>query len=311
MVFAQLCSMLQKVISIVVCLMMLIACNTSKEEKMQIDIQGHRGCRGLMPENSIPGFLHALSLGVNTLELDVIISADSEVVVSHEAWLNHEICSDLNGERIAAEKEKEYNLFAMTYAEIERYDCGMQVHPRFPHQKKMAVKKPLLRELFSAIETEIAENNLPRVRYNIEIKSTLADEGIFHPKVDVFCELVVKEIKEANLMEQVQLQSFDFRALRYLREHYPEIPLAMLIEQSGSSDDYLKQLGFVPEVYSPYYKLVDVNLVDFCKKHQMLLIPWTVNEVDDIENLLHLGVHGIISDYPDRVVRSNQLSVGN
>jgi glycerophosphoryl diester phosphodiesterase len=294
--------MLKKLILIVLCLMMLIACNTSKEEKMQIYIQGHRGCRGLMPENSIPGFLHALSHGVNTLELDVIISADSEVVVSHEAWLNHEICSDLNGERIAAEKEKEYNLFAMTYAEIERYDCGMQVHPRFPLQKKMAVKKPLLRELFSAIETEIAENNLSRVRYNIEIKSTLADEGIFHPKVDVFCELVAKVIKEANLMEHVQLQSFDFRVLRYLRKHYPEIPLAMLIEESGTPDAYLKQLGFVPEVYSPYYKLVDVHLIDFCKKHKMRLIPWTVNELEDIESLLRLGVHGIISDYPDRVI---------
>lgn len=302
MVFEQLCSMLQKVISIVVCLMVLIACNTSNEEKMQIDIQGHRGCRGLMPENSISGFLHALSLGVNTLELDVIISADSEVVISHEAWLNHEICSDLNGERIVADREKDYNLFAMSYAEIERYDCGMQVHPRFPHQKKMAVKKPLLRELFSAVETEIAENNLPQVRYNIEIKSTLADEGIYHPQVDVFCELVVGIIKEAQLMQRVQLQSFDFRVLNYLHQNHPEIPLAVLIEESGSPDEYLKQLGFVPEVFSPYYKLVDAQLIDFCKKHQMYLIPWTVNEVDDIERLLHLGVHGIISDYPDRVI---------
>lgn len=294
--------MLKKLISIVVFLMMLIACNTSNEVKMQIDIQGHRGCRGLMPENSIPGFLHALSLGVNTLELDVVISADSEVVVSHEAWMNHEFCSDLSGKRILADKEKEHNLFAMTYSEIQRFDCGMQVHPRFPHQIRMAASKPLLREMFKAVETEIIQNNWPRVRYNIEIKSTQADEGIFHPKVDVFCELVINEIKKADLLEYVHLQSFDFRILRYLHEKHPKIPLAMLIEEPGLPDAFILQLGFTPEVYSPYYKLVNTQLVDFCKKNQMLLIPWTVNEIEDIEHLLRLGVHGIISDYPDRVI---------
>ena len=100
-----------------------------------LDIQGHRGCRGLLPENTIPAFLKAIELGATTLELDVVISKDKQVVVSHDPYLSHMICLNAKGEAISEEEEKEYNLYKMSYAEIAQCDCGSQPHPGFPEQE--------------------------------------------------------------------------------------------------------------------------------------------------------------------------------
>ncbi|MFO0414793.1 MAG: glycerophosphodiester phosphodiesterase family protein, partial [Bacteroidota bacterium] len=113
----------------------------------QFDLQGHRGCRGLMPENTIPAMLHAMDLGVTTLELDVVISADGKVVVSHEPWMSSEIATKEDGKQVIHAEEKNLNLFRMNYTEIQKFDVGLKPHPRFPDQKKMKVVKPLLTDV--------------------------------------------------------------------------------------------------------------------------------------------------------------------
>ena len=271
-----------------------------------LDIQGHRGARGLMPENTIPAFLHALSLGVTTLELDVVISKDSQVVVSHEPFLSSAICYTPAGETIAPDQETDYNLYQMTYEEIRQADCGSQGNARFPEQQKAAAYKPLLADVIDSVEQYLRAQNLPPVRYNIETKSTPEGDGVFHPEPAKFVALVLAVVREKNITDRTIIQSFDVRTLRAAREAAPEIPQALLIENQREATENVALLGYIPAIYSPDYQLVDERLRAYTRDNGMQLIPWTVNDPAHIERMLHLEVDGIISDYPDRVIKMIQ-----
>jgi len=274
-------------------------CSTQEHKVKDIDLQGHRGCRGLMPENSIEGFLKTLEIGVNTLELDVVISKDKKVVVSHEPYLSSEICLDSAGKEIGMLDQKSYNFYQMDYEEIATFDCGSKEHPRFPGQKKMRVAKPLLSEVILAVEEYIVTNGIPLVKYNIEIKSDEDGDGVFHPEPGEFVELVVAEVKAGGIVDRTNLQSFDIRPLQETRKRYPEIPLALLIEINPNHKGNIEELGFVPEIYSPFYPLVNGFLMDYAAENNMKVIPWTVNDKETMLDLIEKGVDGIITDYPD------------
>lgn len=267
---------------------------------MKLDLQGHRGCRGLFPENSIEGFLHALSLGVDTLEMDVVITKDFQVVVSHEPYLNHEICDRYQGLEISEENELEFNIFRMDYKELKQCNCGSKAHPRFPFQKKMPTYKPLLKEVFKEVKNVLVRENKPSINYNIEIKSTEQGDKIFHPPFDEYVELVMEVIRDAQIIPSVCIQSFDPRVLHYMHSQYPEIRVSYLVENNKSAFDNISQLGFVPNVYSPDYTMLTEPDIAFCKQKKALIIPWTVNEVEEMQRLIAMGVDGLISDYPDK-----------
>ncbi len=265
------------------------------------DKQGHRGCRGLMPENTIPAMLHALDLGVTTLELDVVITKDKQVVVSHEPFFNHDITTKPNGEYVTLAEEKGLNIYQMNYAEVKKYDVGMKVHPRFPQQQKMAAYKPLLKELLDSVAQYMISSKRPHPYFNIETKCLPVGDNLYHPKPDEFVELLMAVIKEKKLEEQVVIQSFDFRTLQYLHQHYPHIKTAMLIEDNDKRG-IEKQIGalcFTPSIYSPHFSLVNEALVTYCRSKKIKLIPWTVNTKEDINRLKNMGVDGIITDYPN------------
>ena len=266
-----------------------------------IDVQGHRGCRGLYPENSIEGFIAAIDIGVNTLEMDVVITKDLQVLVSHEPFLAHEICLGANGIEIDKNNARSFNLFNMTYEEIKSYDCGSKNYPRFAQQKKIKTHKPLLNEVFAAVQNHLTQTNKRPVFYNIEIKSSPQNDKVFHPEVSVFADLLMDVVKPNNLEGLVTIQSFHVRALKYMHEKYPHVPLALLIENKLSLDDNLKLLGFKPNIYSPFFKLINRKTVKQLHDLDIKVIPWTVNETQDIEHQIKIGVDGIISDYPDRV----------
>jgi glycerophosphoryl diester phosphodiesterase len=263
----------------------------------EFDLQGHRGARGLYPENSIEGFLAAVDLMVNTLEMDVVISKDLEVVVSHEPWISSTICWGLNDKPVA--EGKGLNIYEMTYAEISNYNCGSQKHPDFPLQAKMSTFKPLLSEVVTEVESSIEQLQIDPVKYNIEIKSTPEGDNVYHPEPKEFCQLVYNQIVESGIKEKTIIQSFDVRSLRAMKQLDSSIPVALLIYESQGFEADLEKLGFTPEIYSPYYKLVDEQLVNSCKTNGIQLIPWTVNDEDDMLELLELGVDGLITDYPD------------
>ena len=146
-----------------------------------ISIEGHRGARGHLPENTIASFIKAIELGADTIELDVVISKDKKVVVSHDSWFSYFISTAPNGEKITRESEKKHNLFLMDYAEIKKYDVGIRGNSLFPDQQPQKAYKPLLSEVFIALDRFARSKRLPLVKYNIEIKSGESGDGIYHP----------------------------------------------------------------------------------------------------------------------------------
>jgi glycerophosphoryl diester phosphodiesterase len=298
--FSQKLSRFTTVVLSTLLLLSLMMPSSCKRGELALDIQGHRGCRGLMPENSLPAFEKAWEIGANTLEMDVVVSKDRQVVVSHEAWFSHECCRDTGGRAITEANERQFNLYQMDYAEIERFDCGSFGHPRFPGQQKMKTTKPLLRDVFKLIEKKDVDNPLNRPRYNIEIKTEPG--GSFNPPATEFVELVLAEIHRGDVLERCNIQSFDVEILKETRRQEKYVTLALLVDEGEAYKDKLAELGFYPEYLSPEFHLVDAQMLSFAAEKHMKVIPWTVNEVEDMEKLIDLGVPGIITDYPDRLV---------
>ena len=265
------------------------------------DKQGHRGCRGLMPENTVPAMINAIGLGVTTLEMDVVISKDKKVLLSHEAFFNHEITTKPDGSFIAEKDEQTYNIYQMNYGDIIKYDVGLKPHPRFAEQQKMKAVKPLLSDVFKAVKEYMMTARRPFPLYNIETKCLPATDNKYHPAPAEFVELLMKEIKENQMEDYVIVQSFDFRILQYLHQHYPKIKTAMLIEANSKSSfrKQIKDMGFTPTIYSPEAALVTPELIKDCHDLNMKIIPWTVNDKSKIEELKKMGVDGIITDYPN------------
>ncbi len=264
------------------------------------NLQGHRGARGLMPENSIPAFKKAIDLGVKTLELDIVVSKDNKMIISHEPFFSPEICHDSKGDTIQPAQEEKYNIFQFTAEEIQAFDCGSWGNPRFPEQKSQKTYKPTLKEMVYQVEAYLEEKQLPKVFYNIETKSSPEGDSIFHPAPDEFARLLYEEIKDLKILDRVFIQSFDVRTLQAFKRLNEEIPLVLLVSNTKGIETNLKELGFTPSVYSPEYRMLTVAEVKKAKELGMKVIPWTVNEPDDMRKMLRLGVDGLITDYPNR-----------
>lgn len=268
-----------------------------------IDVQGHRGCRGLLPENTIPAFMKALELGVTTLEMDLVISEDNQVIISHEPFFNHEISTGPNGEVITKKSEKTHNIYKLTRKELKTYDVGLKSHPRFAKQQKIAAYKPTLKELAAAVYDKCAALEIPVPFFNVEIKRVPKQDGSYHPGAFDFARLVLNAIYESKIERKTFIQSFDVQSLEEVRQLDPSIRLVYLIGNLKSPKKNLKKLSFIPDIYSPDYKLVNKKLVKLCKERNMKLVPWTVNKKKDMIKQLKLGVDGIISDYPDKLIK--------
>ena len=282
-------------------LIFAVGCQSTEQEERQIDIQGHRGARGLLPENSIRGFIKAIDLGVNTLEFDLCVTGDKKLVVSHEPFFSHEICLDEQRNMIKEDSARGLNIYQMNYEEVRQFDCGSLMHTRFPSQGKVKVVKPLLADVFSRTERYLTQNNLEPVAYNIELKSQESTDNLFHPEPAEFSDLVFKAIDGRIDWSRVTIQSFDFRILRYFQKTYPDVRLSQLIENDKSWKENVAELGFAPDVYSCYYESLTKEDIAALHKKDIQVIPWTINEVKDMERLIDWGVDGIITDYPDRV----------
>ena len=269
----------------------------------KIDLQGHRGARGLMPENTIPAFLLALDLGVTTLEMDVAINAEGHVVVSHEPWMSAKICSHGDGRHVTQEEEESLRIYAMSDAELATFDCGSRGHPDHPNQQAMPVSKPLLNDLFNAVARHVEETGhdarFGPVMFNIEIKSLPEGDNIFHPEVIEFANLLYQLISEHQLVDRTSIQSFDTRALEAIHEIDPDVATVFLVENQLGLAENLSRLSFIPQIYSPDYELLDQAQIDAAHALNIRVIPWTVNDAETMRELIALGVDGLITDYPD------------
>ncbi len=266
--------------------------------------QGHRGCRGLMPENTIPAFLKALELGVNTLELDVVISQDLQVVVSHDPYFHPDFSLSPSGKHVP--KNPKVFLYELPYDEIKRYDVGSKGNGNFPQQQKLKAYKPLLREVIETAEAFRTQHRLPLFLYNIEIKSNENEYDKTQPSPALFCDLVYKETIGLLPPERIIIQSFDFNVLKHWKHQtdqgiYQKVSLAALVSNLKGIPKNLEALGFVPDIYSPYYQLLNPEKVRLLHSQGIKVIPWTVNTTAEMQKIKALGVDGIITDYPNRI----------
>ncbi len=263
------------------------------------DLQGHRGARGLLPENTIPAFLRAVDIGVSTLEMDVVINAQGHVVLSHEPWMSAKICSHADGRKISRKEEKSLKIYSMNDAEVASFDCGNRGHPDFPHQQALAVSKPLLTDVLKAV----AEHTTRPVRFNIEIKSRPEFDHVFHPQVHKYADALYRVLESQGVLERASIQSFDPRALEAVHTIDPGVTTVFLVDNRKGLQTNLDRLSFVPNIYSPYYKRLDRKTVRAAHHQGIRVIPWTVNDAKTMRWLIAMGVDGLITDYPDIGVR--------
>ncbi len=294
----------REITELLLAIIFVAGCHTTKMVNMnlpQFDTEAHRGGRGLLPENTVAAMLHALTLNVTTLEMDAVITKDKQVVLSHEPFFNHEITTLPGGGYIAEKEERKYNVYGMSYAETQQYDVGLKPHARFPQQQKLKASKPLLSQVIDSVEAFAAAHHTIAPFYNIETKCQPLTDNVFHPAPEEFVQLLMKVVNEKKITDRVIIQSFDPRTLQIIHQRYPAVKTALLIEDydKRSLEDQLNQLGFTPTIYSPAYKLVNGALLQACHQKQMKVVAWTVNDGQEITRLKHLGVDGIISDYPN------------
>ena len=264
------------------------------------DLQGHRGARGVAPENTLAGFAAALAAGVDTLELDVGVTRDGVVVVHHDRRLNPDIARGPDGRWIEAPGPL---LRSLTFAELRRYDVG-RLRPGskyaalHPEQEPVdGARIPRLAELFALVRK--AGNT--QVRFNIETKlSPAAPEETLAPAP--FARAVIDEIRAAGVAARASVQSFDWRTLKEVERVAPEIATAYLTgRRRGKASQPAAVHAAGGRIWSPNYEELDSAALVEARKLELKVIPWTVNEPGYIERFLDLGVDGLITDYPERV----------
>jgi len=285
-----------------------------------LDIQGHRGARGLAPENTLAGFARALSIGVTTLEMDCAITRDRVVVVSHDPYLNPELARGPDGKWLAGRGPLIRDL---TYQELLRYDVG-RIDPasayakRWPEQQAVeGARIPRLSDVFALVER--AGNST--VRFNIETKTSpvAPDESVAPER---FADLLVATVRDAGMDHRTSIQSFDWRTLAVVQAHAREIATVYLTAVSGFMDNiqadksaspwtaghHVRQFGgSVPRMvkcaggaaWSPYHADLARAALQEAQRLGLKVVPWTVNERSDMERLIEWGADGIISDRPD------------
>jgi glycerophosphoryl diester phosphodiesterase len=264
--------------------------------------EAHRGGRGLMPENTIPGMKSAIDLGVTTIEMDTHISKDGKVFLSHDHYINPLFILDPSGKEIPETDDKKYPLFQMNYADIRKYDAGTKINAKFPEQKKLKTNMPLLSELIDSVQNHIKLNGKSQVFYNIETKSVASGDNILHPDPDKFADLLVEVLERKKIIPWVVIQSFDVRTLQVIHKKYPHIKTSFLIENKKPLEENMKLLGFKPFIISPNYKLITKEYIKKCHDQGIKVIAWTVNSKEEINKFKAMGVDGIISDYPNLLI---------
>lgn len=284
-----------------------------------LDIEAHRGGRALFPENTLVSFSGALTMGVNTLELDMGVTKDDVIVVSHERWLSPDLARGPDGNYVAPPGIPYLDI---PLSEVKKYDVG-QIRPgskyaeSFPDQKPVpGTKVPTLAEVFALVR----KSGDKQVKLNIETKVD-PDHPENSPDPDHFVTLLLDLLKKEHFEDRVMVQSFDWRTLQLVQKRAPKIPTVYLTVQLGphpnvtldkpsnwtAGFDPITHGGSVPAaikaaggaIWSPLYMDIDKNLVDEAHRLGLTVVTWTVNKPEDMEKLIDMGVDGIISDRPD------------
>ena len=272
---------------------------TSKNQSStdSFDKQAHRGGRGLMPENTIASEKSAINYDC-TLEMDLQMSKDKKIVVSHDAYFNSDFCLTPEGDTMTKKDGRSRMIYNMDYDSVAKYDVGTKPYPAFPQQKKVHAIKPLLDVLIDSVEAYAKQKNHIN-HYNIEIKSSPKLDGKAYPDLEQYVDSAMGIIIDKNIASRTMMQSFDVRALRMIHEKYPTVQTSFLVNANNkkSVDGYIQELGFKPDIFSPEYSLLTTQLVKKIHQKGIRIIPWTPDTLEEMKDLRAMGVDGIITDY--------------
>ena len=288
-------------------LILLAALALSSCCSYSVDVQAHRGGMGLMPENALAAMLNSVDLGVNTLEMDMVVTADGKVILSHDLYFHPRYSTRPDGSSVEKNDPKEY-IWTMPYDSVVKYDVGAKYNKDWPEKKCQPEVKPLASEVIAAVEAYTKEKGLKPMKYNIEIKSDFDNgggvEGVNWPDYKAFVDYCAPMLQQAGLGDRLIIQSFDWRALNYLHDKYPEFTLSYLLRKTETDyEDFMGRLTFVPEWLSPAHELVTAEYLAEAWKRGMKVVTWTVDEPDEMKRLIDLKVDAIITNYPDRLLK--------
>ena len=261
----------------------------------KIEVQGHRGTRGTRPENTLAAFREALRVGVDVLEMDMGVTKDGVIVVSHDSHIPPELCLGPGGARMKAPAP----LRSLTFSETQRYDCGSLKNPRFPGQTPAPGSRiPALDEVFKMVAA--SGERAARVGFNIETKITPGEPELA-PSPEEFARLFVELVRKHGLTDRVVLQSFDWRTLIAAKQLEPKLIVSQLV--TGTLVDLAAVAkASKAEIISPEFSWIDKATVDYLHKSGIRVAPWTLNTKAEWDKALDYGVDSIITDYPAELI---------
>jgi glycerophosphoryl diester phosphodiesterase len=261
----------------------------------KIQIHGHRGARGVRPENTLPAFEYALKAGVDVLEFDLVVTKDDQLVVSHDAHINPVICVGPKGQPVA----KDTPIRQLTLAQVRKYDCGSKQNPRFPDQVLVpGTRIPTLEEVLKNVKAS-KHPAAKTVHFNIETKIEPARPDLY-PSPKRFAELVVQALNRAAVVPRTILQSFDARTLIAAKARDPKLRTSMLISDNAPPMVPIAK-ALKAEFISPHHLWITAEEVSKLHAAGVQVVPWTANSPEAWQRLVKLGVDGIITDYPGRL----------
>jgi glycerophosphoryl diester phosphodiesterase len=258
---------------------------TSPAASPRIQVHGHRGARARMPENTVPAFEYAMRIGVDVLELDMVVTRDNAVVVSHDPLLHAPVCTG---------PKPSVPIRELTLAEVREWDCGAVQHPRFPAQRTISgTRMPTLDEVFRL-------GAGAKVDFNIETK-IFPDQPALAPPPAEFARLVLDAVRKHHVEKRVILQSFDFRTLREMKRLAPEIRLSALVDKDTRAYTAIAMEAGAG-IVSPHFTLVTPEKVKAAHAAGLQVVAWTANTPVEWEQLVAARVDAIISDDPEALI---------
>ena len=299
-----------------------MSCVTTMAQQ-RIDLQGHRGARGLLPENTLAAFERAIQLGVTTLELDVVVTKDDVLVVSHNPELNPELTRDLQGRFLLSAGPQ---IVSLNYQELATYDVG-RINPTTPYARIFYEQRPVdgqriprLKDLFDLVKS----SGNKTVKFAIETKVTPTHPEQT-PSPERVVDLLLKEVKDSGMTDRVQILSFDWRTLQSVQRLSPGTPTVYVTAQLPELDNLMiqspqdspwtagfqyKQYGSIPKMikaaggthWSSFWRELDAKKVREAQQLGIKVLAWTVNSKALMNQMIDMGVDGLVTDRPDLAI---------
>lgn len=279
--------------ALILSILIFVPMHKSITQIIKPEFFGHRGCRGLFPENTLEAFQKAIDLGVDGIEWDVVVNSEGKLIISHEPFIDPSYCLDREGNSVR--RGSENNIYKMDYSTIQSFDCGSKYYSKFPEQVKLKSHKPTVQEAFDSLDLE-------NISILFEVKSEVKDYGVFQPSPSEYAKIIANEVEKFEYKENIIFMCFDKKLLEALHTLLPDFRYIYLTyKPGGSTKSYLKDLSFKPYALGMYYITIRKSDVKYLHEQGVKVFAWTVNKEKQSEKLKRYQVDGIITDYPDRI----------